>query len=117
MITEVPCGDCFLCCTKGGIKLEPADYDQNGEPRFIVMPEMINDKHELGHRNGVCVYLHEGKCAIHNDKPIVCRNFDCRKLAIIFSKQQIIDLDTKGYHAMEYWEHGKELILAGVQHG
>lgn len=117
MITEVPCGDCNLCCIKGGIKLEPPDYDENGEPRFIVMPELSENRHLLGFREDEkrCVYLHKGKCAIHNDKPAVCRAFDCRKLAVIFSKAQMTDFADRGLFPMDWWERGKELLLAEVE--
>ena len=116
MMNEVPCGDCFLCCTKGGIKLKPEDYAESGKPRFIVMPNLLGDSHELGHREGMCVYLHEGQCAIHNDKPVVCKEFDCRKLSVMFSKVQINELVAEGFNGVDYWERGKELIL-GEQHG
>jgi len=108
---DVPCGDCFLCCTKGGIKLKPEDYAESGKPRFIVMPNLMGEHHELGHHEGMCVYLHEGKCAIHNDKPMVCKVFDCRKLAVMFSKVQITELNERGFESLDYWERGKELIL------
>lgn len=118
-MNDVPCGTCNLCCTKGDIKLEDGDFDVNGKPRFIVMPERVDDDYILGHRSdlGHCVYLHDGKCAIHNDKPSVCKRFDCRKVAMTFSKKQIVELDTRGYHAVDYWERGKQLIVEAAQHG
>lgn len=112
-MNNVPCGDCHLCCKGGSIKLETPDFSKEGKPRFIVMPETDEDgRYILGYREEGCVYLFEGKCTIHNDKPVVCQRFDCRQLAMIFSKKQMIDLVDRGIFPMTYWERGKQLILA-----
>lgn len=109
---EVPCGTCNLCCIKGGIKLRPSDYLESGQPRFAVMPNLLGDEHELAHIDGKCVYLTDYGCAIQHNKPEVCAGFDCRKITMTFSKKEIYRLNGEGYHATDYWERGKELILA-----
>jgi Fe-S-cluster containining protein len=112
-MNSVPCGDCSLCCS-GEIKLMlPFDYyEKEGEviPRFVSMPHTTPDRDgafAVGMREGWCVYLKDGKCAIHNDKPKLCREFDCRNLAMLFPTTEQVSL-FPGVN-IEVWKRGKDL--------
>lgn len=90
-MTEVPCKSCTLCCRGESIVLHPhlgddvSKYETDsgtnpltGEPAQIL-------KHKP---NGDCYYLGEGRCTIYEDRPLICREFDCRKMVLSLTKRQ-----------------------------
>lgn len=116
-MNKVPCGDCSLCCEEGQIRLMlPFDYYKEAKegdiiPRFISQPHEKPDKegaYAIGRKDGHCVYLHDGKCVIHNDKPKLCKEFDCRNLAMLFPTVELIS-QFEGV-SIEVWQRGKNLL-------
>ena len=70
---SVPCNGCTLCCTAPSVR--PLDVD-----------EMSKYQHEHGMlrwAGGACVYATKTGCAVHEDKPRRCREFDCRDFATL----------------------------------
>ena len=73
---RVPCGTCDACCR---------DFDE------IFLTEDEKDKYEhttsedgrhvLARKEGHCHYLTEKGCSTYADRPLNCRQFDCRALA------------------------------------
>lgn len=83
----------------------------------MVLPQKAEDGSRylaFNNEEKQCVYLHEGKCLVHKDKPETCRAFDCRKLTLVLSKKQALDLGKNGSIDIEVWERGKELLLGGL---
>ena len=76
---EVKCGKCIQCCQWGW----------EGQLRPVLQP---NELHLFDHdivrglprlaisAVGECVYLSHDGCKIHDKRPQVCRDFDCRAL-------------------------------------
>lgn len=71
--STVPCGSCVACCKRDRITLMPEEagrFHWHFEGGQIVLDRKPN---------GECVYLDKG-CAVHDDQPTLCRQFDCRVL-------------------------------------
>ena len=69
-----PCGDCTACCRSGfDISFTP-HADEGREYLFVngVLPKT---------QDGVCAHLIDGKCVVYDDRPAICRRYDCRTLA------------------------------------
>lgn len=67
MTGDPPCGECTgsCCISYDVIALEPNEVEHFGVPHILI-------------GNDGCQYLEKGRCSIHNERPQVCRNFDCR---------------------------------------
>ena len=82
MTGDPPCGECTgsCCISYDVIALEPNEVEQFGVPHILI-----------GYDG--CQYLEKGRCSIHNKRPQVCRNFDCRDVT---SKREIRVLTING---------------------
>lgn len=82
----VPCGTCTLCCKGEAIVLHPEDGDKPSDYETITVPHplyghpvfMIKPRSET---DTTCRYLVPFGCSIYAKRPVLCRGFDCRKLA------------------------------------
>jgi len=73
-VANPPCGDCTACCRSGyDIHYTPHE-DKGREHLFVngVLPKTCDLE---------CGYLVDGKCSVYNERPSVCRRYDCRSLA------------------------------------
>ena len=101
--TYVPCNGCTLCCHKDAVRLLPGD-SQN---YLIQHHPIILGAVALAHKpNGDCVYLTDKGCSIHYRRPTMCREMDCRNIAISFTKKQLMRMNIK----IDVWEQGKKLL-------
>lgn len=86
-ITEnVPCGTCTFCCERLSPFLTPDEISSGIYPISLVQPtpeELLNN---IGPKvvlfmnsNRGCSMLINGKCTIYENRPLACRQFDCRK--------------------------------------
>lgn len=78
--SNVPCGDCHACCielspilTENEFKIGKYIYTllNSGNNNLPVISVPRNEKG--------CIYFDGEKCTIYNDRPLACRQFDCRK--------------------------------------
>lgn len=109
-LMQVPCGGCTLCCQSDLVRLLPEDDpdEYQNEPHPTRKGELM-----LAHRHdpakpdelGPCVYLGEGGCTIHERRPMMCREMDCRTLAMKMTFAQALMLD-----AVPVWRRGRELM-------
>ena len=107
-IGEVPCDGCTRCCRGDAIRLLPGD-DAN---------EYITEPHDhyagqlmLAHKaDGDCIYLGSAGCTIHDRRPLMCREMDCRMIALNFTFTEA----RKTRMPITVWHRGKEL-LKGVR--
>ena len=78
-----PCYGCTLCCSNDAIRvMEELGDDPNA---YATEPSILQDgARQLAHLpNGDCVYLIPGVgCSIWERRPLLCREFDCRGLAL-----------------------------------
>jgi Fe-S-cluster containining protein len=73
---SVPCGACHACCRAELIPL----YPEYGDDLLLYPWHYVANRPTLLQRsNGDCWYLQEnGRCAIYDRRPRLCRVFDCR---------------------------------------
>lgn len=104
-MSAVPCNGCTRCCERGGmVRLLPADNpaDYQTEPHPLARGQLM-----LAHKpNGKCIYLAEKGCSIHDRKPQMCREMDCRGIARSIGIEQARILGV-----VHVWRKGRELIL------
>jgi hypothetical protein len=105
--TPVPCNGCTLCCRGDAVRLLPNEIERfQNEPHAL-----FSGLRMLAHQsNGNCVYLGPNGCAIHDDKPYMCRTMDCRLLAKRLTYTQARKMTKQGRVNMEVWKRGKELL-------
>jgi Fe-S-cluster containining protein len=83
-ISDVPCGSCHACCLLLSPYLTPEEVASGKYPISLINPDnpatgegptVVMFKNEFGG----CSQLIDGKCNIYNDRPIACKQYDCRK--------------------------------------
>ena len=88
---DVPCNGCTLCCQ-----------------RDLLFPGHLMLAHKP---NGDCIYLdREHGCTIHDCRPRMCREMDCRNIASAMTWTQARKAAQRGIFRMEIWKRGKELL-------
>lgn len=80
-IVEVPCNGCTVCCQKLHPFLTPEEITSGKYPLSLVQSNNSNDPIVALYKKpeGGCSMLANNKCLIYEDRPIACRQFDCRK--------------------------------------
>ena len=113
----VPCGMCTLCCRGGeAIVLHPecGDRISDYKTREVWHP-LFNDRpaHILEQQpNGDCIYVGPFGCTIHDRRPVICREFDCRALVrrIDASKKFRQKVERHGLVGGPVMKRGRELL-------
>lgn len=74
---NVPCDGCKACCRNFSMVMLEAEW---GDDHTKYKTQQLPDgRHILKFKiNGDCIYLGADGCEIHDDRPAVCRKFDCR---------------------------------------
>lgn len=107
---SVPCNGCTLCCHGDAIRLLPED---NPDKYKTVPHHAIKGALMIDHKpNGDCIYLSATGCAIHDDKPKMCRYMDCRNIAAKISFTTARKLANKNLLPFNVWRRGKDLLKA-----
>ena len=80
---EVPCGDCNACCRSSYfIHVRPEEartLTRIPEELLFAAPGLPEGNVLLGYdENGRCPMLRDDECSIYEDRPLTCRNYDCR---------------------------------------
>ena len=68
--------DCHICCLDTRMTLTEADVARlrvAGHRRFF----FVNDEqdYQLENVDGHCIFLVEGRCSVHDDRPVGCRTY------------------------------------------
>ena len=104
----VPCDGCFLCCKGDAIRLteedNPDDYITEAHP-YIPGALMLAHK-----QNGDCIYLVDSGCSIHDHEPLLCRNADCRSIALKYNFSTAMRLHQMKRIDIRVWDKGNELL-------
>lgn len=79
-IANVPCGDCIQCCKSLSPNLTPAEF-ASGKYVYTLLTSPNQDTPTIAipRNEDGCYYLKDRKCTIYNDRPLACRQFDCRQ--------------------------------------
>ena len=104
-MSDVPCNGCRACCINDAVRLLPGEDAES----FMTEPhDHLPGERMLAHKaNGECVYLGERGCTIHERKPRMCREMDCRNVARNISFTQARKL-----RLVNVWRRGRELSAA-----
>lgn len=105
---DVPCGGCTRCCRNDSVRLLPDD--DPGQYQTQPHPYIPGAKMLAHTQTGDCVYLGPQGCTIHDRKPLMCREMDCRRIAQAITWTQARKLDARGDLRMDVWRRGKELL-------
>lgn len=100
---NVPCNGCTLCCIGDAIRILPED----DALQYKTVPhEHFPGQLMLDHKpNGECIYLDGEGCGIHDRKPMMCAEMDCRRIAKTVKKR-----DLKKYNVpLRVWNKGRLL--------
>lgn len=83
----VPCNGCFACCVGDAIFVHP----ECGDDRRQYAVERYEGRWILKHKsNGDCIYLDRNNgCTIHDRRPVVCRELDCRDLLKLLGEDRL----------------------------
>jgi len=82
----VPCGNCTACC-RSSYFIHVQSHDRQTIERIpadllFPAPLLPEGNYVLGYdRKGHCAMLKEEKCSIYSDRPLTCRQYDCRIFA------------------------------------
>jgi hypothetical protein len=104
---SVPCNGCTRCCQGDALRLLPED----DASQYQTVPHWLNPAElMLDHKsNGDCIYLTDTGCGIHDRRPRMCRELDCRILAM-----QLTYTKARKMHILTVWARGKELLREGA---
>jgi Fe-S-cluster containining protein len=87
-IASVPCGSCTLCCQILSPHLTPEEVSSGKYPISLVQPseDLLRQDPTIGpivtvfmNKQGGCSLFVDNKCSIYSDRPLACRQFDCRR--------------------------------------
>jgi Fe-S-cluster containining protein len=106
---NLDCAGCRLCCQNEIVEVRPDEHPENYETEPHPSKEGWR---MLAHaENKDCVYLGEKGCTIYDRRLRLCREFDCRVLALkIRSKNQ-----AKLYRCEDVWQRGRNRLHATIQ--
>lgn len=107
----VPCGTCTLCCYDDAIVILPHE----DASQYETVPHPQHDQvRMLKHKaNGACWYLGDAGCTIYDKRPRLCREFDCRRLALGQTYTEARKRDRQGIAPIRVWRRGRELVNQG----
>jgi Fe-S-cluster containining protein len=81
------CTQCGVCCKIFLITLNEEEYRSGKYKTLFEMFGVVEDFEEVQrdgsnilaqHDDESCIYLEDGKCSIHDDKPSACKKFFCK---------------------------------------
>ncbi len=109
---EVPCNGCTRCCKGDAVRIleteDPRNWKTEVHPIFI-------SKLMLAHKpNRDCRYLGSNGCTIHETKPQMCKDMDCRNIARAYTFTQARKLAAKNMLRFPVWKRGRELLSGNV---
>jgi len=105
---KVPCNGCTICCHSDAIRLLEGD---DVSFYMTVKHPYIKDALMLAHKeNGECIYLEETGCGIHDYAPLLCRQADCRSIALKIGFEKAIHLHEQGIINFNVWDKGRMLL-------
>jgi len=81
----VPCNGCVECCRNSTLVVL---LPMVGDDLSLYQYEDGDFGPQLKHKpNGDCIHLVDDKCEVYVNRPIMCRQFDCRGMAKKFGKK------------------------------
>lgn len=108
---SVPCNGCTRCCHNDAVRILPHE----DASRWLTEAHPTRPgARMLAHKaNGDCVYLGEAGCTRQDDKPQICHEMDCRRLAQAISFTKARKMHEAGRFNIAIWHRGRELLREG----
>lgn len=110
--TQVRCNGCRQCCINfPAIILYPEAGDDVSAYKTVDVQHPLTGEPAkmLAHKaNGDCEYIGPHGCDIYDNRPIICREFDCRKMYLSFPKPMREYMVKRGMADKETFEAGKQ---------
>jgi uncharacterized protein len=110
---SVPCNGCRACCHGDLIVLHPENGDDPSAYETEPFSHPLTGKPclALKHKhNGECVYLGPEGCTIHDRAPVICREFDCRRMYLSVPRAERRRLISAGVLDKEVLEAGRKRV-------
>lgn len=110
----VPCDGCTRCCHGDAVRLLPEERNRyQTEPHDWYPGERM-----LAHKpNGDCIYLSATGCSIHDRKPHLCAEMDCRVIAARIGYTQARQMARRNELKLSVWARGRELLKRPTKGG
>ncbi len=105
----VPCEGCRACCQREALILHPEMGDKPWEYLCRTFDHPLTGQKVFAldqKENGECIYLGEKGCTNYENRPSICREFDCRRFYLGVQQDRPL---LKFAQAMA----GDEILLAG----
>lgn len=85
---DVPCGECIACCTSFYFihigQNEKTTLARIPDELLFPAPGLPKGHVLMGYdKDGRCPMLRQGKCSIYENRPLTCRQYDCRIFAAV----------------------------------
>ena len=110
---NVPCNGCRACCINDMIVLHPEMGDDASTYLTEPTTNPITGKPvlQLRHKpNGECIYLGDTGCTIHDRAPAICREYDCRRNFLQFSRNERRHFVKIGLMSKEKFAEGRRRL-------
>lgn len=106
-IEEVPCGTCTLCCEILAPNLTVEEINSGKYPISLSDNNLDGPVVTMFRKQGQkgCAMFIDGKCSIYDDRPIACRQFDCRKGHHPMTNE--VAKEKFGVNVHETWKNGR----------
>lgn len=110
-VYDVPCNGCTRCCHNDAVRILP--HEDASRWQTEPHPRMPGARMLAHKADDSCVYLGAGGCTRQHDKPQMCREMDCRRIAEAINYTAARKLDKRGAMRIEVWLRGRELLRDG----
>jgi Fe-S-cluster containining protein len=81
--TNVPCDGCTACCYHAAVDFNPAQERPEDLAHLNMVPIDDHTVRLAKREDGACVHLGETGCTVYAHRPIPCRAYDCRGMALV----------------------------------
>lgn len=107
---KVPCGTCTLCCQNNRTVLTDEEalnpvYEAVHDGQVWIIPKDNDDR---------CIHLGEG-CNIFEDRPSVCRSFDCRKRIVAGMTDEFTLAMAEQWNMSRWYTEENTLFISAIR--
>ena len=110
-IGHVPCDGCTACCHGDAVRV-PAARRREPLGRPSLIPISRGPACWLTSRTATASTLGRSGCTIHDRKPQVCGEMDCRLIFLRIPFDELRRMHATGRLRMDVWRRGQELMKA-----
>jgi Fe-S-cluster containining protein len=110
-VKPLNCDGCTRCCRGDLIVLHPEHGDDPAKYETFELINPVTGARCLAIKRGAdpdrCRYLGESGCTIYADRPAICREFDCSKAFLRFTRNERRAAVKAGVATMDVFEMGR----------